>query len=191
MSRDADFDRWYAARNMRIVLAPQMKLETFGNTIVNYHLVSQLADYPNKVRIREGRLEAHRPLVIVPDFDDITTEGMGEEARGYLEFLKKSSSMMRILQYGYHFKSDNFSEQIVTDNIAAVVERVKIDVAALNDSLAAVVQGEDEPWDVAIVELWRRLVERSARKNIMELNERGELFDTASKENVYFIKERI
>ena len=178
MSRDADFDRWYAARNMRIVLAPQRKLETFGNTIVNYHLVSQLADYPNKVRIREGRLEAHRPLVIAPDFDDITTEGMGEEARGYLEFLKKSSSMMRILQYGYHFKSDNFSEQIVTDNIAAVVERVKIDVAALNDSLAAVVQGEDEPWDVAIVELWRRLVERSARKNIMELNERGELFDT-------------
>ena len=73
-------------------------------------------------------------------------------------------------------KSDNFSEQIVTDSLAAVTERVKRAVVASGDVSAAVLQGIDEPWDVAIVELWRREVGRSAGKNIRELNERGELF---------------
>jgi hypothetical protein len=38
------------------------------------------------------------------------------------------------------------------------------------------VQSVDEPWDVALVELWLREVNRSAGRNIRELDERGELF---------------
>jgi len=39
-----------------------------------------------------------------------------------------------------------------------------------------VLQGVDDPWDVALVELWRREVERSAGMNIKELNDSGKLF---------------
>ncbi len=176
MSSNPDFDRWYAARKVRILLMPTHRLETFGNTIVNYHMLSELEDHPGKIRVREGRLEAHRPLVITPDFGQITTEGIGEQAKAYLQFLKEHADDLRILRYGYHLKSDNFSEQIVTDSLAAVTERVKRAVVASGDVSAAVLQGIDEPWDVAIVELWRREVGRSAGKNIRELNERGELF---------------
>ena len=80
------------------------------------------------------------------------------------------------MQYGYHLKSDNFSEQIVTDSLAAVTERVKAAVVASGDASSALLQGVDEPWDVALVELWRREVGRSAGKNIKELNESGQLF---------------
>ena len=41
---------------------------------------------------------------------------------------------------------------------------------------ASVLQGVDDPWDIAIVELWRREVSRSAGKNIKELNDSGKLF---------------
>ena len=174
-----EFDRWYAAKAARIVLSPSHRLETFGSTLVNYHLVSELDDYPGKIRIREGRLEAHRPLVIAPDFSGVETEGFGPEAREYVEFLKSHESSLRILRYGYHLKSDNFSEQIVTDSLAAVTERVKARVAASGDDFAAVLVGVDNPWDVALVELWRREVERSAGKNIMELNASGRLFGGA------------
>jgi len=34
----------------------------------------------------------------------------------------------------------------------------------------------DNPWDVALVELWRREVVRSAGKNLKELNDSGKLF---------------
>ena len=176
MSSNPDFDRWYAAKKVRIVLSPSHELETFGNTLVNYHLISELDDHPGKVRVREGRLVAHQPLVITPRFSEVTAEGFGDEARAYLEFLKENEEHLRILQYGCHLKTDNFTEQVVTDSMAVVTERVKAAVVESNDRFAAVLQGVDDPWDVALIELWRREVERSARRNIRELNERGRLF---------------
>ena len=176
MSSNPHFDRWYAAKSARFLVEPSHRLETFGNTLVNYHLVSELDDHPGKVRVREGRLEAHQPLVITPHFAPIETEGLGDEARAYLEFLKENEKNLRILQYGYHLKSDNFSEQIVTDRLSVVTARVKDEVLASNDKFAAVVQCVDEPWDVVLVELWLREVNRSAKGNIDELQKNGKLF---------------
>lgn len=176
MSSNPDFDRWYAAKSARFLVEPRHRLETFGNTLVNYHLVSELADHPGKVRVREGRLEAHKPLVIAPHFAEMDVEGLGDEARQYLEFLKETEENMRILRYGYCFKTDCYSEYILTDRLSVVTERVKAEVLASDDKFAAVVQGVDEPWDVALVELWRREVARSARHNITELDRSGKLF---------------
>ena len=176
MSSNPDFDRWYAARRARFLLEPSHRLETFGNTLVNYHLISELDDHPGKIRIREGRLEAHQPLVITPQFAPIEMEGFGDEAKEYLEFLRESEKNLRILQYGYHLKSDNFSEQIVTDRLSVVTERVKQEVLSEHDPFAAVVQCVDNPWDVALVELWLREVNRSARGNIADLQQQGKLF---------------
>ena len=176
MSSNPDFDRWYAAKSARFLVEPSHRLETFGNTLVNYHLVSELPDHPGKVRVREGRLEAHQPIVIMPHVADVEMEGFGDEAKAYLEFLKENEKNLRILQYGYHLKSDNFSEQIVTDRLSVVTERVKDEVIASNDKFAAVVQCVDEPWDVALVELWLREVNRSAKGNIDELQKNGKLF---------------
>ena len=176
MSSNPDFDRWYAAKSARFLVEPSHRLETFGNTLVNYHLVSELPDNPGKVRVREGRLEAHQPLVITPHFAQIEAEGFGDEAKAYLDFLKENEHHLRILQYGYHLKSDKYSEQIITDRLSVVTERVKDEVVASNDKFAAVVQCVDEPWDVALVELWLREVNRSAGGNIKELQQKGKLF---------------
>ena len=176
MSSNPDFDRWYAAKSARFLVEPRHRLETFGNTLVNYHLVSELEDHPGKIRVREGRLEAHQPLVITPDLGEIETEGLGDEARAYLEFLRENEKNLKILRYGYSLKSDNFSEQIVTDRLSFVTERVKDEVLASGDTFAAVVQCVDDPWDVALVELWLREVRRSAKGNIDELQKSGRLF---------------
>ena len=176
MSSNPDFDRWYAAKSARFLVEPSHRLATFGNTLVNYHLVSELYDHPGKVRIREGRLEAHQPLVITPHFQETEFEGLGDEAREYFNFLKENEERLRVLRYGYHLKSDNFSEQIVTDRLSVVTERVKTAVLESGDKFAAVIQCVDEPWDVALVELWLREVSRSAGDNISELQKSGKLF---------------
>jgi hypothetical protein len=176
LSSNPQFDRWYAAQHVKVVALPRCQLETFGNTLVNYHMLSVLPDEPRKVRIREGRLEAHPPRVIAPHVSEIETEGLGPEARQYLEWLRENEDKLRILQYGYQLKSDNYSEQVVTDSMRAVTDRVLEAVRESNDQFAAVVQGEDEPWDIALVELWRREVMRSAQKNIRELEADGKLF---------------
>lgn len=176
MSSNPDFDRWYAAKSARFIVEPSHRLETFGNTLVNYHLISELEDNPGKIRIREGRLEARQPLVITPRFNEVEFEGFGDEAKEYFEFLKANEEHLRILQYGYRLKSDNFSEQIVTDRLSAVTERVKESVLESNDGYSAVVECVDNPWDVALVELWLREIRRSASGNISDLQKSGKLF---------------
>ena len=176
MSSNPDFDRWYAAKSAKFIVEPSHRLETFGNTLVNYHLISELDDNPGKIRIREGRLESHRPLVITPSFREVEFEGFGDEAKAYFEFLKSNEEYLRILQYGYRLKSDNFSEQIVTDRLSAVTERVKASVLSADDGFSAVIQCVDNPWDVALVELWLREIHRSAGGNISDLQRSGKLF---------------
>lgn len=176
MSSNPDFDRWYAAQKVRIVVPPSKELETFGDTIVNYHLISELDDFPDKIRVREGRLAAHKPLVITPREVEVEMEGFSDAAREYFNFLKDHEDDFRILRYGYSLKTDNFSEVVLTDKLEAVVERVKLDVRAKGDRFSAVLVGVDDPWDVSLVELWRREVWRSAGKNIRELGSKGKLF---------------
>ena len=56
MSSNPDYDRWYAARKVRILLSPSHRLETFGNTLVNYHLISELDDYGGQLSSQERRV---------------------------------------------------------------------------------------------------------------------------------------
>lgn len=165
-------DYWYAAVNTEVVLAPTRKLETFGSTVLNYRHIAPLLDDPRRVRIREGRLEAHRPELIMPsEFAKIEADGFGEEARKYLDYLREHEDQIRILQYGYQLKRESFSEQVVTDSMAAVVERVVADVKSHEDPLGAVVTGVDDPWDVSLVKLFWEEVNASAPVNVRELEE--------------------
>lgn len=176
MSSNPEFDRFYALRKLRFIVFPERRLETFGDTVVDYHLISELPDNPNRVRVREGRLVAERPLVITPHFADLEMDGFSDEARRYVEWLRDNEENFRILRYGYRLKSDNFSEQFISESLNVVSERVKQEVLASANGFSAVIQGEDEPWDVALIELWRRIVEASAQQNIRELQEKGKLF---------------
>lgn len=69
-------------------MPPKRHLETFGNTIINYYLVSELMDAVGKVRVREGRMQALRPQIITPSaYSSTLLEGFGEQAQKYLEWL--------------------------------------------------------------------------------------------------------
>jgi len=164
------FDFWYAAANTEVVLPPSRHLETFGSTLINYHLAAELPDDPSRVRIREGRLEAARPSIITPEaYARTELQGFGTEAKKYLDFLKQHEDSIRILQYGYRLRQESFSEQVVTDSLAAVLDRITAAVKAADDGFAAVVKGVDDPWDVCLVRLFWLEINASAPVNIREL----------------------
>jgi hypothetical protein len=174
MPKERDsFDFWYAVNNTDVKVMPSRHLETFGNTIVNYHLISELMDDTGKIRIREGKLEAGRPQIITPDaYAQTAMEGFGEEARQYVEWLREHEQDIRVLQYGYRLKQESYRENIVTDTLDPVVERVKKAVAAIDDPMSAVVVGVDEPWDVCLVRLFWEVIQASALFNIREMQGR-------------------
>jgi hypothetical protein len=175
MPKERDnFDFWYAVNNTDVKLMPQRHLETFGTTLVNYHLVTELMDSPDQIRIREGRLEAGRPQIITPDaYSQTAMEGFGDKARQYVEWLKEHEQDIRILQYGYKLKQESYSEHVVTDTLDPVVERVKASVEAKGDPMSAVVVGVDDPWDVCLVRLFWEVIQKSALFNIREMQKQN------------------
>jgi len=171
--RPTQFDFWFAVNNTEIVSSPKRHLETFGNTIINYHMVSELMDAVGKVRVREGRMQALRPQIITPaNYSTTVLEGFGEQAQKYLEWLKEHEDSVRILRYGYTLKQEAFSEQVLSDTPEAVIERIKGEVGPRNDPFSAIIKGVDAPWDVCLVKLFWTVIQNSAQANIRELQER-------------------
>ena len=172
MSKDPQFDFWYAVNHTEVVSAPQNRLETFGTTMVNYHLVSELMDSVDKVRVRVGKLKAFRPEIIMPpSITDEMLEGFGAEAKDYAEWLQRNAQDMQMLQYGFKVHKKEINDYILTDPVDDVVERVKEDIEQRNDPLGAVLVGVDRPWEVCLIKLMMELVQGSAPANIQDIKQ--------------------
>ena len=170
------FDFWYAVKQTRVVVMPVRRLETFGNTILSYHMISELMDTVGQVRIREGRIQAYRPQIITPDgYATELLEGFGEEAQRYAEWLREHSQELRILKYGFKIRKEEVNQHTVSDNLATVVERVEQAVRAKDDPLTAVITGIDDPWEVSLLKLMADMFGHSLPGNVREM-ERHNLF---------------
>ncbi|MCK5850788.1 MAG: hypothetical protein KAH23_07720 [Kiritimatiellae bacterium] len=183
MDEKRTFDFWYAVNNTEIIQMPSRHLETFGTTILNYHLVAELMDSVGQIRVREGRIQASQPQIITPEaYSQTMLEGFGDEAAKYIDWLKQHEAEVRILQYGYQLKQESFSEHLITDTMQAVVEKVRNEVQAKNDPLSAVVVGVDNPWDVCLVKLFWEIVNKSAATNIEQFQKRNIFNQVESRE---------
>jgi hypothetical protein len=171
MKKMEPFDFWYAVNNTEVIVMPPRRLETFGATTIDYHLVSEMMDTVNRVRVREGRIQAYRPEIVTPrSFMDTMLEGFSEEAASrYVEWLREHEQDLLILRYGFKIRKEGSTENIVSDPIEAVLERVKSDVQTRGNPLAALVRGVEEPWEVCLLKLVVEMVQRSAPAHAAEL----------------------
>ena len=177
MSTPSQFDFSFAVSNTRTVLAPTRRLETFGVTVLHYHLITELMDTVGKIRIREGRIQAHRPQIITPaSIADKLLEGFGDEADNYVSWLREHEKDLRILQYGFVIRKQEIREELITDTLEAVTDRVVESVRKAEDPLAAVVVGVDSPWEVCLLKMMFDVSTGSYATNVREL-ESHRMFD--------------
>ena len=170
MSEDKQFDFWYAVNNTELVIRPSGKLETFGDTIVNYSLICEHMDAVDKVCVREGKLKALKPTIITPSaLGQIDLQNFGNEAQAYAQWLKEHAQNLRILQYGFTIEKQEIKESIITDRMENVVERVKKEIAGKDDPLATILIGVDSPWEVCLLKLMVELVQGSAQGNMQQM----------------------
>lgn len=170
MRRKDHFDFWYAVNNTEVVRLPPQRLETFGATVVNYHLVTELMDMANKVRVREGRIQAYRPEIITPRaILESVLDGFGEEAGRYAEWLRANEKELLILKYGFKIRKQETREHVVSEALGAVIEAVKAEMDREDDPLSALVVGVDDPWEVCLLKLMVEVVQQSAGDNLRDL----------------------
>ena len=166
-----EFDFWYAVNNTEVLELPRDRLETFGSTLINYHLVTELMDAVGQVRVREGRIQSFRPEILTPQsFSESPLEGFqAGQAEDFIRWLREHESDLILLKYGFKIRQETTTESIVHDSIENVLDRVRADLQAKADPLSALVRGVDEPWEVCLLKLLVEVVRRSAPGNARDL----------------------
>jgi hypothetical protein len=166
-------DIWYAIANTEVLLSPQRRLETFGNTIITYHLITEKMDAINEVRIREGRVHAERPQILSPSyFERLMIDGFGNDGQQYVDWLKQHVQDLTFLKYGFRFRKEEMSETILHENVKDVGVRIKERVAERGDPLTAVIKGVDDAWEVCLLKFVTDTIRQSVPEHVMNLKKR-------------------
>jgi hypothetical protein len=164
----------YAIQNTEVILAPQGRIATFGQTSFRFYLISELMDRANQVRVRNGRIHAERPQILTADHvSRLLLEGFGEKAERYLEQLRERAQKIAVLRYGFQFRKTDVTEKTVHDSMASVIEQTKTQVERSEEPLSAVIQGVDDAWEVCLLKFTIDLIEKSSGGNVGDFRRRG------------------
>jgi len=172
MIKEDDFQ--YAIENTRVLLAPDRRIETFGDTHFRFHLVSELMDEAGVVRVRDGRIEAHRPQIITPgQYASLALEGFGEKAQRFAAWLQNRPEKLAILKYGFEFRKKEVVETVVHAPVEEVVDRIKGEITRSDEAMSAIIAGVDDAWEVCLLKFTVDLIAQSAGGNMNDFRQRG------------------
>ena len=164
----------YALEATNVLYEPDRRIETFGTTRFTFLLLSELMDTAGQVRIRTGEVEATRPQIVRPEpYQSFETEGFGEEAAKFFEWMKENGHDLAFLKYGFQFRQGNVSEELVHDSMEAVRERVLDEARRVGDPMNAVIEGVDDAWEISILRFTFDMVRQSYGINEFDFRRRG------------------
>ena len=89
----SEFDIQYALEQTRVLHEPDRRIDTFGSTQFEFQIVSELMDTVSTCRVRQGRIEAHKPLLFRPDHNlaGFDFDGFSPEAQAFGAWLKDTT----------------------------------------------------------------------------------------------------
>lgn len=164
----------YALENTKTHVEPAGLIETFGSTVFDFVLVSELMDEVDRVRLRRGTLQAERPRLVTPEhYARIVLDGFGEKAREFADWLEQHGEELKFLRYGFQFTKSNLREEVVSGRLDQVVAEAVRRARDEGDRRRAVIESVDEAWEVSLLKLAVETARRSAGGNVEEWKKRG------------------
>ena len=172
------FDLKKLLSGITLLRAPARKLATFGETRIDYHLVSALAG-DAQARLREGVVFAERPKILTAETMKERFEGFGPDSGQFSRLLQDAfSEQLRALEY--KFRNQPGSTQVVHEESRLLAERIKADVEARGLPLDAVLLCPEEGWQLALMKFILEETLASFPTNVRDLDRRG-LFNPEKK----------
>ena len=164
----------YAIENTQVIVAPQRRIATFGDTSFRFFLVTELMDSVNRIRVRDGRLHAERPQIITPGhLHSMLVEGFGERAEEFGRWLHEHAPDLAVVKYGIQFRKSDISDEVINGPLDQVVGRLREKVDRAEDPLSAIIEGVDEGWEICLLKFASDLIEESAGDNVRDFRKRG------------------
>ena len=170
-SRD---DIQYALEATEILLEPDRRIDTFGSTSFEFHLITELMDSVTETRVREGTVHADRPTIIKPEaYAELAFEGFSDQAQAFARWMEDNVSDISILKYGFSFRKDQVREDLVNEPYEAVRDRVLERVEKQSNPLTAVIHGVDDTWEICLLKFTVEMIGKSQGINVFDFKRRG------------------
>ena len=170
----SDDDIQYALEATEVIHEPDRRIDTFGTTKFEFHLITEPMDSVGKVCVRNGSMLAERPQILKPDpYDELMFEGFGEQAEAFADWFKRNSEDLSMVRYGFNFKKDGVSENFVHDPYPVVRDRIVDQVVSSGDPMTAVIYGVDDAWEICLLKFTVQLIHSSQDTNLFDFKRRG------------------
>ena len=165
----------YALEHTELVRSPRQELATFGSSIIDYYVVTELLG--NVSVVRDGKVIAERPKIVTPAYL-VNVEGFSEQARRYVAMLARERPHESAIFYRY--KNEPKGMNVISEPIRQVIDKLSSQIDEQHSPLSTIIKGVEEVWDVCLLMFIYELTNRSMRTNIAELDRRGLLDIDAS-----------
>lgn len=160
--------------NTRVVHAPPRRISTFGQTSFRFVLVTELMDAVDRVRVRDGMVDAERPALITPEnISQLLLDGFGEKADEFAGWLKSRGVELAFLKYGFQIRKSHVNEVVINEPIASVLGRLEEEMRQEDRPLEALIHGVDDTWEVCLLKFTLDLIQDSVGGNISDFRKRG------------------
>lgn len=175
MSMDSRSDAvQYAMENTQVLREPDRRIDTFGSTKFKFTMVTELMDSVGKVRVRRGEVEAQKPQIIKPAaYNSVDLEGFNDEARELIDWLKDKGLEPVFFQYGFHFRRTATQDEVISDQLDSVKDRVMEQVQREDDPMMAVIEGVDDAWEIGLLKFAIDMIGKSHDINQFDFKRRG------------------
>jgi hypothetical protein len=171
----SEFDIQYALEQTRILHDPDRRIDTFGSTQFEFQIVTELMDSVSSCRVRNGRIEAHKPVIMRPDsmLGAIDFDGFAPEARAFGDWLRENIQHMAFLKYGFNFKLSDVTEEIVNEPIEQVTDKLLALTRADGNPMRAIIQSVDDTWQISVLKFAVDMIGKSSGINVFDFKRRG------------------
>jgi hypothetical protein len=165
----------YALENTELVRAPQRSLATFGSSVIDYYVVTELVG--NISVVRDGKVIAERPKIVTPAYL-VNVEGFSEQARRYMAMMARERPYESGILYRY--KNEPKGMNVVSEPIKQVISKLSSQIEEEHNPLSTIIRGVEEVWDVSLLMFIYELTTKSVHTNVAEFSHRGFLDIDAS-----------
>lgn len=170
----SEFDIQYALEQTRVLHEPDRRIDTFGSTQFEFQIVTELMDSINTCRVRSGRLEANKPVIVRPDgMGDFDFEGFSSEARAFGDWLKEHMNEIAFLKYGFRFSMAEVTEQLVHEPLEAVCGKLLDQVRQDGNPMRAIISSVDDVWQISVLKFAVDMIGKSKGINLFDFKRRG------------------
>jgi len=160
----------YVMKNTKLVRSPRQKLATFGSSVIDYWVVTEIGEHLSVVR--DGKVVAERPRIVTP-FYLANVDGFSEQAKRYLRMMAGENPHEQGIFYRY--RNEPREMNVVSESMMRVIDKINARLDEEDNRLSTIIRGVEELWDVSLLMFIYELTRGSFDANVDEFRRMGSL----------------